>query len=428
MVLNISSSITARKDILISHHNQSDQPSQTDASLEMKILGSGGQGKVYKYQNDDGKLYAAKNFSHDSDFNKELNNYIKISEMHNGEFKTHPNIAQFFGEKTINGKNHLLIEFIDGENLNTFISNCDAFCKTLPKDAKFIPELRLLLAQQLISALNYLEKKGFSNADIKPDNIMINKNGELKIIDFGLMRERNAPAKSIGTHHYMAPEIILGKSHFYKTDSYSSGNVLLNILTGFYINQNYQNLRYHKEGEITQKDYCDEVLSGGKFTINIFNHEKKFSGKEINLDFLAASGNFSESHSIENRLKNEVIKPLLKLDPKNRAEIKDVFKVVEDMAKEYLTTENKEQAINLFKAINGYDNGHSEIKYDANNIKNCIANRVQEKIQASIADENNNQTLSNNIIDFPPPPASGLLDRRNIAPENRPIPLNFQRF
>ena len=387
MVLNINSlTQTTNKNILISHLNKSNQSSQESAFLEMKLLGKGGEGTVYKYPSGDGKLYAAKIFNQNSDLKKEINNYKKISDMHNGTFKIHPNIAQCFGEKTINGKNHLLTEFIDGKNLDTFIYKCDAFCKALPKDTKFITELILLLAQQLISALNYLEEKGFSHADIKPPNIMINKNGELKIIDFGFLTERNAPAKTIGTPHYIPPENLLEKSTFHKTDSYSSGNVLLGILTGFHANQNYQKLNH-----LTDNIISSSIENGKAFTKNMFSHEKKFSGKEINLDFLAESGHFFESRPIENRLKNEVIKPLLKLDPKNRAEIRDVFKVVEDIAKEYLTTENKEQAVTLFKSISNYKNHYHAIKYNANNI---YASHVQKKIQASNTDENNNQRPS----------------------------------
>lgn len=394
MVININSFTSAAwKNKSISLHNKRNKSLKKDVFLDMKTLGTGGQGTVYLHQNSDGNLYAAKAFKNDSDLKRELDNYKKISEMHNGKIETHPNIAQCFGEKKINEKNHLLTEFIDGEDLNTFISNCDSFCKKLPKDTKFISELRLILAQQLISALNYLEEKGLSNADIKPENIMINKNGELKIIDFGLQQERNSPAKSIGTHHYMAPEILLAKSNFQKTDSYSAGNTLLNILTGLYINQNYQELNHHAENTYLEKVFQQQYI-GGKFTLGIFDPSVESKGKEIEVKHLSASGHFFESRPIEDRLKNEVIAPLLKLDPKDRAEIKDVFKIIENIAAEYLTTENKEQAINLFKTISSYKNDPYESQWNTSNIKNSIAAYAQKKIQASGNDENNHQRSS----------------------------------
>jgi len=91
---------------------------------------------------------------------------------------------------------------------------------------------------EITLALEYLHSKGVIYRDVKPENILIDSQGHVRLTDFGLskggLREHNNMTESFcGTTEYLAPEIIVDKQYGYSVDWYSVGVVMFEMLAGF---------------------------------------------------------------------------------------------------------------------------------------------------------------------------------------------------
>ncbi len=140
---------------------------------------------------------------------------------------THPNIITIFdvGEMG-DGKHYITMEYVEGEEMITFLKR---------KGKLTIPQI-LFVAIHLFKALDYAHKKGVIHRDIKPHNIMLTKEKQIKIMDFGLavlLRESEGDETIAGTPTYMSPEQIRGEKIDYRTDIYSSGITLYHLSAGF---------------------------------------------------------------------------------------------------------------------------------------------------------------------------------------------------
>ncbi|OGW35262.1 MAG: hypothetical protein A2X58_08285 [Nitrospirae bacterium GWC2_56_14] len=121
----------------------------------------------------------------------------------------------------------IVMEYVDGVNLADVIGKTGA----LPVD------VGIMIAIQICSALDYAHMRGLVHRDIKPSNIMIKRNGEAKLMDFGIAQSRNLesltmPGTLIGTPAYMSPEQVLGQQLDARSDIFSFGIVLYEMLTG----------------------------------------------------------------------------------------------------------------------------------------------------------------------------------------------------
>jgi serine/threonine protein kinase len=119
------------------------------------------------------------------------------------------------------------MEYVDGANLADVIEKIGA----LPID------VGIMIAIQACHALDYAHMRGLIHRDIKPSNIMIKRNGEVKLMDFGIAQSRNLesltmPGTLIGTPAYMSPEQVLGQPLDARSDIFSFGIVLYEMLTG----------------------------------------------------------------------------------------------------------------------------------------------------------------------------------------------------
>ena len=111
---------------------------------------------------------------------------------------------------------YFLFEYIDGISLKKYIKL---------KKQKTIEEIQFFCANILI-ALDYIHKKKILHRDIRPENLIINKNGYLKLIDFDLSKilyDKDYTKTIIGIPYYLAPEIIMGKGYSYSADYWSFG-------------------------------------------------------------------------------------------------------------------------------------------------------------------------------------------------------------
>jgi len=121
----------------------------------------------------------------------------------------------------------IVMEFVDGTDL----------AEILEKTGPLPVDVGVMIALQACSALDYAHMRGLIHRDIKPSNIMVKRNGEVKLMDFGIAHTRHldaltVPGTLIGTPAYMSPEQILGQPLDARSDIFSFGIVLYEMLTG----------------------------------------------------------------------------------------------------------------------------------------------------------------------------------------------------
>lgn len=153
---------------------------------------------------------------------------------------SHPNIVRIHDMYENESLKFISMEFIEGTDVKKIISD----------NKRFPPERTFEVLRQMCDALSYAHKLNIIHRDIKPANIMITNNNEVKITDFGIAKilKTDDTTKSgtavIGTPLYMAPEQIIGDKVDARTDIYSLGIMLYEMVTGnppFY----QGNIEYH---------------------------------------------------------------------------------------------------------------------------------------------------------------------------------------
>ena len=140
----------------------------------------------------------------------------------------HPNIVPVFDIGEGNGLYFLVMQFIPGEDLAHYLKRQGRL--TLPQAANVIA--------QVAEALACAEAKRIVHRDLKPANMLLDENGRIKLLDFGISRVADIsdgltrPGESMGTPYYMSPEQIRGDTCDIRSDLYSLGVVFFELLTG----------------------------------------------------------------------------------------------------------------------------------------------------------------------------------------------------
>jgi eukaryotic-like serine/threonine-protein kinase len=137
----------------------------------------------------------------------------------------HPNVVGVYDTGESDGRPFIVMEYVDGRSLKELISA-----------ERILPERAAEIAGQAALALHYANQRGLVHRDIKPGNIMINNDGQVKVTDFGIARAVNAEtvtqtAAVFGTAAYVAPEQAQGDRVDGRTDIYALGCVLYEMLT-----------------------------------------------------------------------------------------------------------------------------------------------------------------------------------------------------
>jgi tRNA A-37 threonylcarbamoyl transferase component Bud32 len=195
----------------------------------IECLGRGGMGVVYKArQKSLDRLVALKLLA------PERVNDPQFAERFGREARAlaalnHPNIVTIHDFGQAGGFYFLLMEFVDGVNLRQAM-----------KAGRFTPEQALAVVPPVCEALQFAHEHGIVHRDIKPENLLLDKDGRVKIADFGIAKMLNendtsgvlTESQPAGTPQYMAPEQKAHRAADHRSDIYSLGVVLYEMLTG----------------------------------------------------------------------------------------------------------------------------------------------------------------------------------------------------
>jgi eukaryotic-like serine/threonine-protein kinase len=198
----------------------------------LSMLGAGGMGEVYLAADEKLKRsIALKVLSAHYAASDERIKRFEL-EAHAVSLLNHPNIVTIFDVGQHDGINYIATEFVEGKSLRELIGG-----------SLKIPEV-LNIIIQVCEALSAAHKAGIIHRDIKPENIMLRPDGYVKVLDFGLAKLSDtslSPANDfantahgiiVGTPAYMSPAQISGDEVDYRTDLWSVGVVLYELLTG----------------------------------------------------------------------------------------------------------------------------------------------------------------------------------------------------
>jgi serine/threonine protein kinase len=187
------------------------------------ILGVGGMGVVYRGMDKSmGREVAIKTLT---EATEDLRQRFQL-EARSGVLN-HPNIVTVYDFGEQDGNPYIVMEFVPGDSLENL----------LRAGRQFSLIERLEIVRQVCLALGYAHQKGVIHRDIKPANVMVQPDGNIKIVDFGVARLASHSGHTqagmvIGTFHYIAPERLLGKSADGRADIWSAGVILYLLLTG----------------------------------------------------------------------------------------------------------------------------------------------------------------------------------------------------
>ena len=139
----------------------------------------------------------------------------------------HPNIIQLHEFNASGGTHFFAMEYVQGKSISILLKKCGVFP----------PEKVVQIAGRVADSLSYAHRLGIVHRDVKPSNIMISRKGEVKLMDFGLVRIEGITMLTntgnvVGTPEYMAPEQIDGGEPDARSDIYSLGISMYEMLTG----------------------------------------------------------------------------------------------------------------------------------------------------------------------------------------------------
>ena len=192
-----------------------------------ELVGTGGMSSVYRahdrlLERDVALKVLHQEFTADTDyverFRREARSVAQLS---------HPNIVTVIDRGEQDGRQYIVFEYVKGENLKALVQRVGP----LPE------EEAVRLALQIARALGFAHDNGLVHRDVKPQNVLLNGDGQAKVTDFGIARSLDVGGLTqtgtvMGTSDYIAPEQARGSQVDAQSDIYSLGTVLYELLTG----------------------------------------------------------------------------------------------------------------------------------------------------------------------------------------------------
>ncbi len=201
-------------------------------------IGAGGMGEVYRARDERlGRDVAIKVLP--ADFAKDADRLLRFEqEARATSALNHPNILTVHDIGTHEGQPFIVAELLEGEELRAQM-----------EDGAIAPKKAIEYAQQIASGLAAAHAKGITHRDLKPENLFVTKDERVKILDFGLAKLRPQPAMNagsevqtqkkitdpgtvMGTVGYMSPEQVRGQDVDHRSDIFSFGVILYEMLSG----------------------------------------------------------------------------------------------------------------------------------------------------------------------------------------------------
>jgi serine/threonine protein kinase len=197
----------------------------------LEMVGQGGMSAVYKARDPNLQRVVAIKMMHGH-----LGSDPKFQVRFEDEARAvaqlrHPNIVQVYDYNSDEDVSYMVQEFVPGETLQTRLRRLNHQGRHLPLEEVF------KICQDILGALGYAHQRGMIHRDIKPANIILDVHGQAILMDFGIVKitggeSHTATGAVVGTAMYMSPELIRGEQADERSDLYSLGVTLFEMLSG----------------------------------------------------------------------------------------------------------------------------------------------------------------------------------------------------
>jgi eukaryotic-like serine/threonine-protein kinase len=193
----------------------------------LRILGQGGMGAVYQARDQElGRIIALKVIRPELAGNPSILQRFK-QELILSRNVTHKNVVRIYDMGEADGTKFITMEYVEGEDLRSMLA----------RDGKIAPQKAAEIVQQICRALDAAHAEGVIHRDLKPQNVMLDPQGRVVVMDFGLARSLEAPGMTqtgtlVGTLEYMSPEQAMGAELDQRSDLFAVGLIFFELLTG----------------------------------------------------------------------------------------------------------------------------------------------------------------------------------------------------
>ena len=201
-------------------------PGQFGQYYLQELINSGGMADIWLATNNSNQTFSLRRLHENLKFDfLAKRRFVRGCEIL-AKIHHHQNLIGYLEHGKIGGLNYLLMEYIEGANLKLLAARSD----------EILAENLSSIILDMAVGLEHIHDMGFMHLDFKPENVLVTRNGVVKLVDFDLSQPKpDAPkkqAKNPGTPQYMAPEQLLREAFDHRADMFAFGATAYEILTG----------------------------------------------------------------------------------------------------------------------------------------------------------------------------------------------------